>query len=305
MDKLIACALECIPAHIDTEVQLVIFAKNLNSGLESCHPGDWVIWREDLRKVVEQWPKNIEEVWSLVDSLDIGVRISDGAGHFYSDPEMAEEFRHLISNQHLLYLSDHMVPGAFLTLLFPKGFPLHLKKLHLRHPLIVNCTEVLHMLRNCQNLKDLSLFVIFNMEKGHEGHGLPPELETLELFESGGTILPTFYGGLSDFRYTFVGEPSTDDMNIVRYFIERNQFSQLDLNLVSTSDFMYAMEPYVDSSLPPATSNLGRYMLKKLSYDHCDHFRFGGRSGQTFCSISKRASHSLREYILNLAKSSR
>uniref|UniRef100_A0A060TDA7 ARAD1D49324p n=1 Tax=Blastobotrys adeninivorans TaxID=409370 RepID=A0A060TDA7_BLAAD len=307
MDTLTASALNCIPANIQVEVAVAMRALDLDARSVSLRPADWTNWQHDVqfyhplsREVLEQWPKSIDEVWEMVDSLDIGADVACGGGHpLTSPPGIGEIALECISNQHIHYLYNYMVPGAFLTLQFPKGFPVHLKKLNLRNPLIVNCTEVLGFLRKCKHLKELSLFAVFNLEKDHD-QGLPPELETLELFESGGTILPTFYPWLRQFRYTFVGEPSAGDMSTVRQFLERSQISQLELNIVSTSDFMEAIDPFLGLGVLSAPENLGRYLLQKMS---CDYYQFSGRS-QSSCRISKRATRPMKESIINLAKSS-
>lgn len=166
--------------------------------------------------------------------------------------------------------------------------------------MIINCVDVLHMLRNCQHLRDLSLFVVFNLEKAHEGHGLPPSLETLELFESGGTILPsTFYVGLRQFRYTFIGEPSTSVMGTVCDLIERSHIPHLELNIVNSRDLRKITERFCGLSILSAPSNLGRYLLQEMSNDY---FQFSGGNGQGSCRISKSATGSLKEYIIDMAK---
>uniref|UniRef100_A0A060TED0 ARAD1D51216p n=1 Tax=Blastobotrys adeninivorans TaxID=409370 RepID=A0A060TED0_BLAAD len=306
MNTLISSTLNCIPANVHVEVALAMFADALDARSVSLRPVDWTNWQSDIqfyhplkRRVLEQWPKSIEEVWGMVDSLDIGASITSGGGHpLTSAPGIEEIALECVSNRHIRYLYEEMVPGTLLTLQFPKGFPVHLKKLYLRNPLIVNCTEILHFLRDCQHLKELSLFAVFNLEKDQE-QGLPPALETLELFESGGTILPTFYGGLRQFRYTFIGEPRADDIITVRQFIERSQISQLELNIVSSSDFMDAIiSPSLGRGVLSTPENLGRYLLQKMS---CNHLEFSGR--QSSCRISKRATSSMEEYIMNLAKS--
>uniref|UniRef100_A0A060T375 ARAD1A13706p n=1 Tax=Blastobotrys adeninivorans TaxID=409370 RepID=A0A060T375_BLAAD len=297
MDKLIASCLNCIPANIHTEVELSMFADDLTGTLVSLRPADWTIWQQDIRfstpkerAIIEQWPKSIEQVWGMIDSLDIGARVETTG--FLEIGGMTRE-----RNWHIFHLQNRMVPGAFLSLQFPKGFPLNLKKLHLRDPLIVNCTEVLGFLRECKHLKELSLFAVFNLEKEHE-HGLPPELETLELFESGGTLLPTC-AELTQFRYTFIGEPSTDDMNTVRQFIESSHIPQLEVNVVSFEDLWDATDPFLGVDIISAPRSLGRYLLQEMS---CDYYQFSGR--QSSCRISKRATRSTKEYIVNLAKSS-
>lgn len=146
-------ALKRIPADIHTEVELVVVPTDLDERSESLQPADWQSWQDDfqfqsLPDVI--WTKNIEKVWSMIDSLDVGVgwipenSVIDRRGALIRE----------CSSTHILHLHGKMVPGKFLSLQFPRGFPLHLKKLHLRNPLIVNCAEVLHILRNCQHLKN-------------------------------------------------------------------------------------------------------------------------------------------------------
>uniref|UniRef100_A0A060T5T4 ARAD1C07700p n=1 Tax=Blastobotrys adeninivorans TaxID=409370 RepID=A0A060T5T4_BLAAD len=246
MDTLIASALNCVPAHIHTEVALAMSAVCLDGRLVSFRYADWeFVWgyaiqfgKPHQRAMILEWPRIIAKVWGMVDSLDISATTIPDEGHVYWGVRQVPE--ECISNWHIDYFFDHMIPGPFLTLQFPNGFPAQLKKLHLRNPLIINCIAVLHFLRDCQHLKDLSLFVVFNLEKAHKGHGLPPALETLELFESGGTILPTRYAGLRQFRYTFIGEPNVANMSTVRKFIEYSHIPQLELNFVSSSDFVEA-----------------------------------------------------------------
>uniref|UniRef100_A0A060T0F7 ARAD1C12870p n=1 Tax=Blastobotrys adeninivorans TaxID=409370 RepID=A0A060T0F7_BLAAD len=307
MDTLIASALNCIPANVHVEVELVVFANSLDGRSVSLRPADWTSWQHDAqfyhplsRKVIEQWPKSIEEVWGMIDSLDIGARITSG-NHRFSPRGIRGMAQECISNRHIFHLLNRMVPATFLSLQFPRGFPSHLKKLRIRNPLIVNCTEVLHFLRNCQYLKDLSLFVVFNIEEAHE-HGLPPALETLELFESGGTILPSSYAGLRQFRYTFIGEPRADHMSTVHHFIECSHIPRLALNIVSSSDLKKTTSvAFPGLNVLWAQNSLGRYLLQKMS---CDYFQLSGRDSQSSCRISKSATRSLKEYIVSLARSS-
>lgn len=285
VNKLIT-ALKRIPANIHTEVELVALPTNLDARSVSLQPADWKNWKNtqfDQYQNEIRWPKNIKKVWSMIDSLDFGAEMKDDRFFTHGLGGLARES---ISNPHIFFLHNRMVPGKFLSLQFPKGFPLNLKKLHLRHPLIVNCIDVLHMLRNCEHLKSLYVFVIFNM-KAHEGHGLPPGLEKLELLESGGTILPASYGGLKEFRYSFVGEPSLGDMDTVRNFIEHTSISHLELNAVSSDDLKE------ETQAPPGDfflSNSGQDLLETAIFD-----QFGR------CRISKSAAPPLREYIINLS----
>uniref|UniRef100_A0A060TCC9 ARAD1B15642p n=1 Tax=Blastobotrys adeninivorans TaxID=409370 RepID=A0A060TCC9_BLAAD len=304
MNTLITHALNCFPRNIHIEVELAMLALGLDSRLVSVRPAHWTSWQNDViqsslpidRTVIERWPKAIEEIWGMVDSLDIRGYITRGGGH----PGIGEIAEKCISNWHIIHLFNYMIPGPFLTLQFPNGFPVYLKKLHLRDPLIVNCTQILHFLRDCQYLEDLSLFVVLNIEEAHEGHGLPPALETLELFESGGTILPTRYDGLRQFRYTFIGEPSEGDMNTVRQFIEHSHVPRLELNIVTSRDFSEITPRFCSLAILSPPGFLGRYLLQEMS---CDYYQFNGR-GQSFCHISKRATRSMKEYIITLAKSS-
>lgn len=130
MDTLIASVLSCIPAHINIEVELVMIALELDGRSVSLRPAHWSDWRDyaiqfghtTSREIVEEWPKSIDEVWSVVDSLDISACITANGGQLFSEPGIGELADECISHRHIFQLYDYMIPGAFLALQFPKGF---------------------------------------------------------------------------------------------------------------------------------------------------------------------------------------
>lgn len=301
MGSLVRAVLGYLPERVRTEVGLLIFA-DLDSRWVSLDPADLTDLKDEIEIVpspepmeqltMQSWPNSIDEVWSELSSIEIEANI---------DAFIISEEN--VINDHIYNLQNAIVPARFLTHLFPRGFPTRLTKLQITSPLVINCTDILQFLRNCRHLKDLSLFAVFNLKSALTDieYGLPPGLERLELFESGGTILPKTLQAvaacaarLQSFKYTVVGESLPPHFGVVSNFVIHSPLHQLELNAASSGD-LEAL-----SSMCMAR-HLGFVLLKIMENDD---FAFKHPNGLTVKGrISYGVDASMHESIVQFAKS--
>uniref|UniRef100_A0A060TDF6 ARAD1D47498p n=1 Tax=Blastobotrys adeninivorans TaxID=409370 RepID=A0A060TDF6_BLAAD len=301
MGYLVRTVLGYLPEGVRTEVGLLIFA-DLDSRWVSLDPADLTDLKDEIEIVpspepmeqltMESWPDSIDEVWSELSSIEIEANI---------DAFIISEDN--VINDHIYNLQNAIVPGRFLTHLFPRGFPTRLTKLQIISPLVINCTDILQSLRNCRHLKDLSLFAVFNLKSTltENEYGLPSGLERLELFESGGTILPKTLQAvtacttrLQSFKYTIVGDSLPSHFGVVSNFAIHSPLHQLELNAASSSDLE-------DLSSMCMARRLGFVLLKIMQNDD---FAFKHSNGLTVKGrISYGVDASMHESIVHFAKS--